>query len=1114
MKKLITFLAFIATTAIFAQAPQGFNYQATVRNSAGVLIVNQNVYFKFNLMLNSASSVPVFSETHYTPTDDLGQVNIVIGQGTATVGTFSTINWGTGNYYLGIELNTGGGYIAMGTTQLLSVPYALYANSSGNAPTSIPNLAAVLAVNNGANNLKISNLADPTVAQDAATKNYVDNAASANTTLPDGTIFVGNATNQATSVALSGDVTLTNTGAATIANNAITTAKIANTNVTNGKLDKANIPLSGFGAATADVNLGTKKLTNVADPTTAQDAATKNYVDSRIATIQTSSQGKTSIYLTGNITNAQAVTKIAAELGPYTENIYIRNTTQLTIVDLSALLTISNIEINNNPNLTTINLSNLSTIEDEFSFRANATLSSLSFPALLNCSSFDINNSNGLITLNLPLLRHINKFKIGNYEAGNNATLANLNLPAVQTIGGEFKLYGVSSLTSLAFPMLHTLSGSILIEMDYMNDINITNYSFPALTSCLNINGEPGPGSLRLRNSLTATLNFSVLTSCNIIYLYKVSSLNFSSLASCSYIEIQYSPSLTSLSFPSLTNNSNLKLNGNALTSNTVNSLLNKFLTVAPASGKNINLFGQTPPAPPTGQGIIDKQTLIAAGNQVETDGFLIVTTAAVTSITSSTATCGGTISNDWSGTILGRGVVWATTTNPTTANNVLNNGTSIGSFTSNLTGLNPGTTYYVRAFVTTSLGTTYGNERSFTTSAALSTLSTSEISQLARNTAVSGGNITSSGGGNVSVRGVCWSTSPNPSWLSTTKTSDGSGNGIFTSNLTGLTAGTTYYVRAYARNEANFAYGNEISFTTLPVILPTLGTTAVTSITSTSATSGGNITNDGGATITALGIVWGTTTNPTIGSNLGITTDGSSTTNFSSNIINLLPGTTYYVRSYATNSAGTGYGDVKVFTTLDTPTITNGTQVWSNINLDVTTYRDGTPIPQVTDPIAWANLTTGAWCYYNNDPANGAIYGKLYNWYAVAGIHDNDPNTQNKILAPIGWHIPSDAEWTTLITYLGGENIAGGKMKSTGTTLWTPSNVGATNSSNFTGYPGGCRLFNGSFNAIGTNGIWWSSSDGAPIGAWGRSLEYPGTGAYISSASLTVGSSVRLVRD
>ena len=173
MKKLFTLLALVLTLITNAQAPQGFNYQATVRNSSGALIVNQNVNFKFNIMLNSQTTVPIFTETHYVPTDDLGQVNLVIGQGTATVGSFSTINWGTGNYYLGIELNTGSGYVAMGTSQLLSVPYALYANSAGNSQSATPNLASVLAVNNGANNLQIKNLADPTDNQDAVTMSYL-----------------------------------------------------------------------------------------------------------------------------------------------------------------------------------------------------------------------------------------------------------------------------------------------------------------------------------------------------------------------------------------------------------------------------------------------------------------------------------------------------------------------------------------------------------------------------------------------------------------------------------------------------------------------------------------------------------------------------------------------------------------------------------------------------------------------------------------------------------------------------------------------------------------------------------------------------------------------------
>jgi uncharacterized protein (TIGR02145 family) len=139
MKKLYTILALVVTLFTTAQAPQGFNYQATVRNSSGALITNQNVLFKFNIMLNSQTSLPIFTETHFAPTDDIGQVNLVIGQGTATTGTFSSINWAAGSYFLGIELNTGAGYISMGTTQLLSVPFALYANSSGNSNFNFPN---------------------------------------------------------------------------------------------------------------------------------------------------------------------------------------------------------------------------------------------------------------------------------------------------------------------------------------------------------------------------------------------------------------------------------------------------------------------------------------------------------------------------------------------------------------------------------------------------------------------------------------------------------------------------------------------------------------------------------------------------------------------------------------------------------------------------------------------------------------------------------------------------------------------------------------------------------------------------------------------------------------
>ena len=173
--------------------------------------------------------------------------------------------------------------------------------------------------------------------------------------------------------------------------------------------------------------------------------------------------------------------------------------------------------------------------------------------------------------------------------------------------------------------------------------------------------------------------------------------------------------------------------------------------------------------------------------------------------------------------------------------------------------------------------------------------------------------------------------------------------------------------------------------------------------------------------------------------------------------------------------------------------------------NLDVTTYRNGDPIPQVTNPSAWAGLTTGAWCYYENNSAHGTVYGKLYNWYAV-----NDPRG----LAPTGWHIPSDAEWTTLETCLGGAAFAGGAMKETGTIHWSSPNTGATNSSGFTGLPGGFRFSDGTFLDLGRLGDWWSSTASSPADALDRYVVYDAANSSTSSYPKQGGGSVRCVKD
>lgn len=231
-----------------------------------------------------------------------------------------------------------------------------------------------------------------------------------------------------------------------------------------------------------------------------------------------------------------------------------------------------------------------------------------------------------------------------------------------------------------------------------------------------------------------------------------------------------------------------------------------------------------------------------------------------------------------------------------------------------------------------------------------------------------------------------------------------------------------------------------------------------------------------------------------------------------------LTPGNTYIYRVYSYNAAGKSpvYSN-ELTLTINIPSITIGTQTWTTKNLDVTSYSDGTVIPQVTDPTAWASLTTGAWCYYNNDPANGAIYGKLYNGYAVVGIWNEASKTdatQRKNLAPTGYHVPTDAEWTSLTTYLEGESMAGGKMKAMGTTLWGSPNTDATNTSGFTGLPGGIRNNNGRFSDIVVFGLWWSSSEYGTANAWNRILYCNDGSAFREYENIGFGFSVRCIGD
>ena len=475
--------------------------------------------------------------------------------------------------------------------------------------------------------------------------------------------------------------------------------------------------------------------------------------------------------------------------------------------------------------------------------------------------------------------------------------------------------------------------------------------------------------------------------------------------------------------------------------------------------------------------------------------GLPTVTTKTVTAVSYATATSGGDITDAGGGAITAKGVAYGTTTLPTIAGSHTSDGSGTATFTSNMTGLLSGTVYYVRAYATNSAGTAYGPEQTFTTTAiVLATVSTTAASAVTNTSASTGGSISNAGGGTISAKGVAYGTTTLPT-ITGSHTSDGTGTATFTSSITSLVTGTQYYARAYATNEAGTAYGNEITFTTVAVTAPTVTTAAIADTAATTATSGGNVTDAGNGTITARGVCWATTTGPVAtGSH---TSDGTGTGAFVSSITGLAPSTLYYLRAYATNSAGTSYGTELTFTTADATdadgnnytSIVIGTQTWLLQNLKTTKYSNGEDIG-TTNPSTLditGQLTAKYQWAVANDPSTIPVYGRYYTWAAA-----ND----SRNICPTGWHVPSDPEWETMKTFLGGEAVAGGLVKEAGTAHWNAPNTGATNSTGFTALATGYRNYNGAYLSFGATASYWSSTENSvnTNWGWGQGLRWDGT--------------------
>jgi uncharacterized protein (TIGR02145 family) len=831
-------IAIASLTQLQAQAPQGFNYQATVRNSSGDLIVKTNVYFKFNVIQGSNTAVPIFTETHYVPTDDLGQVNLIIGQGTANTGTFSELDWSLGSYYLGIELNTGSGYVAMGTTQLLSVPYALYAENSGNSTPTTPNLEAVLAENNSANNQQIKDLQDPTEAQDAVTKAYID-------------------------------------------------ALVAEA-------------IAGLQSQIDDLDTD-----NSSGSVTDQDGNTYDYLTygDQVWTVD----------------NAQMVT--------YRDGTPIPQVTDQT--EWSNLSTGAWAYYDNDPTKPRL----------------------YNWYAVMGIHDTDPNTPN-------------KEFAPEGWHVPSDAEWTTFE---EHLIANGYNYDESTTENKIAKAMASTTGWNSSTDLGAVgNDQSLNNDS--------EFNAVPEG----YRNGITS--NFQEYGSLAIFW---TSSEN----------EDDVDAWRRNLDWDS----SALIKYGHWKTSG---------ISVRFVRDGEVNSNAQVNP--------ID-DVYVCPGD----DAYAEVSTTN----TQGTTQYYWTNDNDSTGIplsgigyqgVLGHGV-FNTTSEPQVS------------------------TITVTPELTFQGQTTTGPPETFTVTVNPS----GQVNQV-EDITVNSGEI---------VNEIIFSTSNSSDATSYTWTNNTSSLGL------------------PANGSGNIPSFTAINTTTTPIV----GTITVTP----------DFTN-GGLICDGPSISFTVTVNPAAGGT-GTVTDQD--------------GNTY---DYLT------YGD----------------QVWTVDNAEMVTYRDGTPIPEVTDPTQWSNLTTGAWSYYNNDPTKP----RLYNWYAVMGIHDTDPNTPNKEFAPEGWHVPSDAEWTTLENYLiaNGYNYDGTTTENkiakamASTTGWISStepgvpgnNQSLNNSSGFNAFPEGFRNNVGSFYYEGNDAFFWSSTEFNTNSAWFRDLYYGVSFLSRSNNFKQYGFSVRFVRD
>ena len=939
---IIALAHLLICSSIFAQAPQKMSYQAVIRNSNDSLLVSTPVGMRISLVQGAPTGTVVFSETQTATTNANGLVSLQIGTGTAITGSFTGIDWAAGPYYVKTETDLTGGtnYTIISSNELLSVPYALFSVNGTPGPQG-----------------PAGTFPPGTVAGEI---NYWNGTAWV--TVAPGISLPGN---QVQTLGFCNGVPTWGPCPAVLP-----------TVTTTGVFSITNFSASSGGAVTSNGGAALSAWgicwSTSANPTLANSFLQNTVSSGSFSSALSGLTQNTTYYVRAYATNS-AGTAYGDE-----QSFTTTNTTTNVVLPTITTLAVSAI--------TTSSASSGGAVTSDGGAALSAwgvCWSTSANPILAN--SFLQNTlSSGFFSSALSGLTPNTTYYLRAY-ATNSAGTAYGNEQSFTTTD-----------TNVVLPTITTTAVSAITTSSASSGATITSNGGATLSAwgvCWSTSTNPTLANSFLQHNVSTTIFSSALS---------------------------------------------------GLTQNTT------YYVRAYAT----NSTG-------TAYGIEHSFTTLAIV-------LPIVTTTTITSITSTSANSGGTLTYDGGATVSAWGVCWSTSANPTLANSFSQNTVGYGSFSSALSGLTLNTTYYVRAFASNSAGTAYGNEVSFTTTnnlfaigqsyqggiivyidssgihgliaapsdqgiaswgcqgteisgadgtaigtgaqntidimtgcstagiaarlcgdlvlggysdwylpskdelnqlyinsfaiggfhnphwssteydnirawgegsngyqfthegkgsgnlvravrafttinIVLPTITTTAVSAITTSSASSGATITSVGGAALSAWGVCWSTSANPtlanSFLQNTVSTT-----IFGSTLSGLTQNTTYYVRAYATNSAGTAYGNEHSFTTLAIVLPIVTTTAIFAITSTSANSGGTLTSDGGGTVSAWGVCWSTSANPTLANSFLQNTVSSGS--FSSALSGLTLNTTYYVRAFATNSAGTAYGNEQIFTT------------------------------------------------------------------------------------------------------------------------------------------------------------------------------------------------------